>query len=702
MLRHERRDRRISDAHRSFAEVTRDAGETSSAPPDAMRPLVTLVVLIVAASLPVIVDRSAIQSAASMHALADSANPYWLPRFAPLLYLRVPLVTLSAIALLLAPGVLLASALGATADWGRWVLASIALALVVVSASAGVVQFATGEPLRGGAFLLVIGVCAAASGALAWRSAVRGRAMLPPHSPGPTIDATVALAILAAALVPKLLWENFNGDGVSAFETARLLLRKPLPFWNPAAGPELAGFPGVTSMLFAYPASWFIRIFGETEAAARLPFLIGLLGVFAGILTLASAGRPSPPGRPARVLVWGALAVYAVTVAYSATYSPYSADIAMPAAQDTLMVAMFMGVMCAAVTGAAGWLALFAVLSYVALPSAIPLLGMLVIALVAVWRPVPWRTIAVLAGTVVLCIIAGAALMRIDASGSARPGGEYGMAALLDRLLVIQFGDWRRVLYVVVPSGIAPALALLFWSRQDAIARVITLVTVQYFAFTYLQAYAVLHYYIPAMIFPVAVFWRIAPAGPRAGLAWRAAAVAGLGIALTVAIPRDRPPFTAARHVARRIQIRVPGYGESNPAALRAATALHLVFPYDWDRRVPSVLASSPLVWGYYARGSGGSRIRPDYIVQPDTSRAPAGFHGIGQYETFSVYVRDDSAWARDLRLRPPSPAASPIFRIAPDVAFRYATTTNGAAIHDLRPYARRYGGRLLALLGVH
>ena len=72
--------------------------------------------------------------------------------------------------------------------------------------------------------------------------------------------------VLLIALTPKFFWENFNGDGVHAFESARLLLVQPLPFWPASAG-EIASFPGITSMLFTFPTSWFIRLFGEFEAS---------------------------------------------------------------------------------------------------------------------------------------------------------------------------------------------------------------------------------------------------------------------------------------------------------------------------------------------------------------------------------------------------------------------------------------------------
>ena len=86
----------------------------------------------------------------------------------------------------------------------------------------------------GVALVVLVAVC---GGVAAWaeRRAVRER---PPIELGDLAVLLVVPMVFAAVLAPKFLWESFNGDGAHAFESARLLLNQPTPFWPPDAGIE--------------------------------------------------------------------------------------------------------------------------------------------------------------------------------------------------------------------------------------------------------------------------------------------------------------------------------------------------------------------------------------------------------------------------------------------------------------------------------
>ena len=194
-------------------------------------------------------------------------------------------------------------------------------------------------------------------------------------------------------------------------------------------------------------------------------------------------------------------------------------------------------------------------------------------------------TAAVLAGWTVISFLAPPILR---AANLPPPGNEYGLLGLLRYLAFLQWSDWRRILFVAVPVGILPALSLLLWRRQDQVARALTLVTVAYFLFFFFQAYTVLHHYIPAMVLPLVVFWRIEPALPER---WRpavlaATAVAGL-LALVVSLPAHPQLDTSARRVGAAIADCIGGYETASPGAYRRSTLFAQLFPYDWDPRVP-------------------------------------------------------------------------------------------------------------------
>ena len=669
-----------------------EVGEPAATLGNSRRELIWMLTTVAVASLIVTVGRSAIQSVASMYDLADGANPFWLPSHAWLLYVCVPAVVISSIIVFIAPGLLLASALGATRSWSWWLLCGVALGTVVLSVATAAIQRIAGTPLTGGSFLLVVFGCNAAAAAIAWSRAMRtDRPVIPRFAARNALEAAAALSVILVAMLPKFMWENFNGDGADALEVVRLLLHHAMPFWPAGAG-TVGDFPGITSMLFAYPAAWFVRAFGPLEFSARAPLLLALLATHAAIVALAevrdrgadAARRTLDMGE--RLLIWAALLVYTIVVAYSATYSPYSADIAIPGAQDTMLLALFAATMIAVASDEAGWMILFGLLSYFALPNGLLLLGMLWMAILLVYRPVPRRIVIALGSLIIACIMLGTLLpYLLRRVGSPAPGGEYGSDQLLNRLLVVQFSDWRRLLYVLVPCGIAPAAAIFLWKRQDSLGRVITLLIAGYFAFTYVQAYSKLHYYVPVMLLPIALYWRVAPDERKQRIEWRMAALAGLVGALILALPRRGAPVTWARRVASEIQIRVPGYDISSPEEFRAADTMVLLFPMPWDRHVPGTLGESPLVWNYYLHHDMGvPSEHTNYVVQPVGMLLPAGFHPIGQQGDYTVLVRSDSVLAKDRSQRLQIDPGSPLFLVRRDILFDYATASNGAPIHDI------------------
>ena len=87
------------------------------------------------------------------------------------------------------------------------------------------------------------------------------------------------------------------------------------------------------------------------------------------------------------------------------------------------------------------------------------------------------------------------------------PGNEYSFRGLLTRLNSVQWGDWKRLLLLIVPCGILPAAILPFWRRQDQVGKSLTLVTMAYFGMFFIQAYISIHHFAPIMVLPIVVFW---------------------------------------------------------------------------------------------------------------------------------------------------------------------------------------------------
>ncbi|MCC6316268.1 MAG: hypothetical protein IT361_01160 [Gemmatimonadaceae bacterium] len=661
------------------------------------------------ASLPALIDPGAIARAA---ALATSVLPG--AEFAAagrlgLVHGVVPLVALSATLLCLAPGLLLAMWFGRSRTATEWVFHGFILSLVAVSLTSAIAEALPGEWLRGRAYAgFLFGLTAVCAALLLSTRRTVTWPLARAADRRDVVSLMVLFGIGAIVLGPKMLWDAFNGDGAHAFESSRLLLRHPLPFWPSAAGP-VAGFPGMTTMLYAFPDAWFLRLFGEVEYAVRLPFLVYLPVLACGVRLLGSVGRAAThdDAWPAAGLL-ASLAAYQVAMAFSATYSPYSADVALPATQDTLLMIACVGMFITTWAGAWGWGALFMVLTYLSLPSGLILVGFWIVARVLVERPQPWpwawRTVGLLVVTILGTALAARLLVAL---GAPTPGGEYGLVGILRYFAFLQFTDPARLVYVAVPAGLLPFAVLFAWRSQDGLARALTLVTLAYFLFFFVQAHVSLHHFVPAMVLPMAVAWRVwsasaAGAARRLGPAWVASGL----VACVLAWPWGQPMVHRdGREVGAAALVRIPGYAESAPAALHASTLFDRLFAYDWDPAVPGVYGGSPLVWNHYAAHAGEPTAGTNYVVQPTSAPAPVGWRLVGSDSAgASIYVRDDARLALDRARRPATPPGSRWLAVPRGILFHSVALDGGPRIIDVARTLEDWGvdvAPILARLGV-
>jgi hypothetical protein len=489
--------------------------------------------------------------------------------------------------------------------------------------------------------------------------------------------------LLLITLTPKFYWENFNGDGVHAYETGRLLLFQPLPFWHHSAG-GVALFPGITSMLFAFPTSWFIRLFGEVEASARLPFLLYIIALFGAILELVEYGRIKSLSLSGRWLIWLGLTIYVVVMAFSATYSPYSADIALPATQDTLLMVCFLGFILEFLREEQKWMWLLIALIYFSSPNGILLICFWLLSVWFIWGRRLWKQIVLAASASIVCLIITAIIpFLLTLINQPAPGGEYAFVWLLRRFAFLQWADWRRILFIVVPSGILPSISLLMWQYQDKVAKTLTVVTITYFCFFYIQAHIVLHHFVPVMILPLVVFWRNDQIVNSRYKPFILTCIAVTGVvALLVSLPQSTAPYTVGRFVGTTIEDRIGGYENHDPEAFRRSEMLRHLFPYTWDPKVPfQSYGDSPLIWNYYAHQACGTARNVNYVLQPATQPPPSGMHLLVQEEDVTLYIRSFSIWAGHCAIRPPTPVVSKVYEIPRGIIFRSVPLKDGPPI---------------------
>lgn len=624
------------------------------------------------AALPAVLWPEVTARAASLWpGVGESALP-WLSGHTLLLWVALPVVTLSAAVLFLAPGLLLALATRRGTSVPTWCLSAVPFAIGEAIVTVTVLQVVLPAPPQGSlvggtslALTILTGALVATASSrrdLAWPLIGR-RATIP-------LAAAVAAVLLGTVLLaPKLLWESFNGDGAHAFEASRLLLRQSWPFFPVAAG-DIAGFPGSTSMLFTWPNAWFLGLLGPIDAAVRVPFVIYLpLLVLALHALVEEGGRPA--GGRAVTALWLAVVPFVLAMAYSASYEPYHADLALPGVQDLLLLVVVLGFVHAMLRRELGWVITFALLSHLSLPNGLVLMGFWLVAELLVMRPVPWQALRYGAAAIGACLVASAALPAIlAATGQPPPGGEYGFAGAVADVLHINFLQWSRFGWLLVGGAVIPVVLLARWRGQDAVARRVTVLTACYFLFFYMQARVALHHFAPAMVFPLIVALRMRPEEASARVRYLNLLRAGAVVAIVLAAPRAFAIATNTREVGRAIHQVVGPPDGSEPAVYRAASLLGTLFPAAWDPSVPEqAYGGSPLAWLRYA-GSGADPGTSAYLLRRTMSRDTMSADRPTQTGEFTLVVRDSATLAAHRALRPRTDRRSPTFRVPRETLF--------------------------------
>ncbi len=594
-------------------------------------------------------------------------HPYFVADHWLLLYIGLPLACLTAVTLLLLPGVFLALALGRDERFEVVLVKGLGLSLVLHFSTTALAKLVLPHPLNPGVFLgLVIGSGVATWGILLLRLRRLGERRWP------QLDRvarrrlgwmTAMVVVAVVALVPVLFWQDMNPDGFEALEIGRSLSWTVLPRFLTKSG--LVGL-GIGMLPMAYPIHWFVMLFGPIEASTRLPMVLCLPVLFASVIALIELRSPRRLRSIEEASIVLALATFVVALSFSASYYPYFADIASPAAFETLTVTLMCGAAYFLWAEKPSWFIGFAVLCYLARPTGLLVIALLGLGLFLFVPESRRRTAALLAATIGLwgLLYAGYEVL-IPALTGARPG--YPAESILDRFRFIRVDDWRRLLFLIVPSGILPVVALFMFRRQDRIAKSLTLAILGYFLVFYFPAFTNLHHFAPIMVLPVAVVWRvILPARPRPWLT--GAVIAGGLVALTLSLPRHFHIDRTMRRIGSATVYHIGEYGSADFAAHRASyegqELLHALFPADRDVADPATEFVGGLQLVYYATHADGPGPATNYLVQPQSAAAPTGFSIVAADDIGAAYVRSHAEWERDRLGHAPTDYRSRVYAI--------------------------------------
>jgi hypothetical protein len=641
------------------------------------RAVAALGLALVASGVMATAFREVIPRISNLYPQALPKQPYFVPAHAALLYLAMPLVVIAALALLLAPGIFLVLAGGRADRLGGLVVKGFGASFLVQLLAISAVKVLSQAPMTSTTFLST----ALALGALTW-GVLAVRIWHGALLPWPLADPTdrrrlwwlVAIPVLTVVLLlPVIYWQDLNEDGFEALEIGRSLASHILPRF-----PNRTGFMGlgVGMIPMAYPVHWFLLLFGPVEAAARLPLALYLPVLFVGLVALIEWRSPRRLRSAEEAVLVLALAVYVVTMSYNASYDSYFADIAAPTAFETLTVLCMVGAAYFLWTGQRAWFLLFGVLGYLARPTGLLFLVLLGLAVAVSTRENLRPRLVQVGAAIGLCLVVLVAYEKVYvpwATGGAGMG--YRTASILSRLQYLKLDDLSRALYVLVPAGILPGLSLLAFRRHDPVGRSLAVVSVAYFLFFYLQAFIALHHFVPVMILPLVVFWRVVL---RRKVSWWPVGLAAVSavLALWASLPRHFIVDRTTREIGRTTLYRIGNYGgkyADHRTAIERQPLLFSLFAPDWEVRDPShELIGSPLGIIHYSVRPAGSGSDINYIVQPVADPPPAGFTRVAEDGAGVVYVKDLERWRRDRFRSLRTDFRSPIYDIPRETLFRH------------------------------
>ncbi|HEC26441.1 MAG TPA: hypothetical protein ENI67_03430 [Gammaproteobacteria bacterium] len=651
-----------------------------------------LLFIMVLTWLPALIGAQLVRDVVLLYPLGNSANPYFIPQHGLLLYVGAPMVVISSCAFLLSPGLLFALAFNGGISIGRWMVSGFALSTVMVSITAGVVQSVMDVPLTGNYFSAVVILIALAGFATLFYRVEKDSSIQSPFS---TKDDKTILALIVTVpfiilivLLPKFFWENFNGDGAHAYEAGRLLLHFGLPFW-PESTPT-SSYPGTNSMLSAFHVSWFIRMFGEFELSSRLPLILYLIPLFGGMLSLINEGRKNI-GIKECALIWLSITIYVIVVSFSTTYDPYSSDIAMPGVMDTLIIVSYLGFVLSFVRNEKLWMLLFLILTYTTSPAGLMLIGLWFLASALIFRKgVKQQLLVTFLGILACIIFASVAPKVFSLLNINPPGTELDSGGMLRKFAFLNFVDFQKLLYLIIPSGIYTVFGFLIWKGLDKLTKTLALVTIIYFSVFYVMAFYSLHYFIATMLLPLIVFWRnsLIHNPEHKTKVLTASAIAGF-FALWISLPNTTKIYTESRIVGSSISNKIEGYDKFSADAFIATNMLYHLFPADADPKVPrDTYGGSPISWNYYAHKPNDRVIeKNNYVLQYAKDMPPLGMMLAKKDNLFALYVKNENTWEKHKALRPITPVGSKIYQINRDVLFGRAPAQKKEGIINLSEF---------------
>ena len=601
-----------------------------------------------------------------MAELAPAAGP--LPPLdswnLPLCFGVAPLLSLGLALAWWLPGALWAAVLFRPRHLATWILHGFVVAFLLNSATLAAAKAAGGFELDARAHLLAIGL----SHLVAFIAfAMSQRAPLGELSGRGLAGFAVALPLaLTALLVPGIFWTNLSDDGQEALFMGESLQRAFLPSWPTKSGQ--VGL-GVGMFASAWMNEWFTGLLGRFDAVPRLPFITLVPVVLAGVWECVRVAQGRLRGEAAFALTLG-VGLVAYVLATSAGYNPYFCEIASPAAFEFLLLAALLATLASILDGR--WLMALPSVAIAVLARPTPLLilalGFGVALLIKGGARKRWLVGCALG--IVVCVGLAFAHQRFYLPLVGEGSSGYGSASVLSRFRFLRLFPYERFLFALVPCGVLPWLAVIFWKKLDAEARRLWLVSLLYLLTFVFPAFVSLHHFAPAMVLPLIVLGRLMGRS-EGGARWGFAPSRSSGSA-------GAPGCRSRRFTAARTAIAPSGNGRASSCRRNAASTTRGPLPMPW-RRSPARSAPKSI---RSSSSSGRPGASSPTAGAENPARTPSGASSPRRAETPGRSGSADTrsgAWPSG-RARTVRPSARPCSARRPRSTRRRSTASRGSS----------------------
>jgi len=614
--------------------------------------------------------------------------PHSLPAWR--LALAVGVTASGYFAVYLAPGLLLMRALGIRLPHAVGnAVAAFVLSLLGVSLAWIVAQAVTGGTAgRGCVYLTVAALDAAALVAgLALSPAAPALPRLPPKTAGqgrtellvPVAGILLLVAAICVLMPGKISVESLEGDATEVRGFAASLAHGALPEWDLESG-AWGFYP--TFMFVSYPVFFSIALLGDTEAPVRLPALLFLGMMILATADLAARGRTRLAAGSLNVLVPMLVAGYlsAQIGAYYAGYHPWHGDLGCSPLEEWVVTALAMAALLLLRDGAPGAAAVAALLSILAFPSGLMLVGLIGVAGMAAGRReerrVLWRWGLALAALLIAYAALLAAYTLHTGTFGAMVAEWYekyfrGRASFASEspLRVLRAIGWFFLMCGGLPLLALPLTPL----RHDRMTRWMALLAAGWVGFFVLSPNKNVHYFLPAALLPMGVALRMISglySRPRLSAVLGGALVLSAIVCVVLCAPRRVPPYVADRELGERTVFLAP----DERTAVEYSHVLYNVMKPLWLWRPGDPWTTGHHTWAMYADRSERPGRPYDFYVGTGPQPAPDLTEVTGIVtpggESVKLWVRGGRATVREWKSRE-YPLRTELSRFSFDMAQR-------------------------------